>query len=334
MVDWLGWRWAGRVGGSRTRISRIKRARGEPPTGRAASIRLVWSAGALPVSMALVSGPLLLCLLAFPLSAWAQEPIVPWSSSFVGLGGSFNSLNFDQNMFARGTGNVYQGGALVAVGKAGGPAGLRQGTELTFAPAAQMGYFSHFAESDWLWGAKLFYANPAATATTRDIDPQAGMLNTLSGTDSFTGNVVIGSYRTRLNHEVAFMPFIGHSFQRSYVYLGAGPALFATQTKVDNAIGFADVNGKHYDVTGKPLDFASSQWVGGGAAQIGLTYFLDRHWFLDLNYTYARTANFKTHFSSPYASKTTGYNVNGDLFITPSQRVTDQSISVFINRGF
>jgi len=161
------------------------------------------------------------------------------------------------------------------------------------------------------------------------------MLQTVSGPDSFTGNVVIGSYRTKLNHEFAFMPFIGHSFKRSYVYMGAGPALFGTQTKIDNAIGFADYNGMRSDVTGTPLNFASSDWVWGGAAQLGLTYYMDHHWFLDLNYTYARSANFKSNFSAPFANMDTlGYNVVGTLFVAPSQRVTDQSVSVSINRRF
>lgn len=65
---------------------------------------------------------LLLCLLTFPLSAQADEPIVQRSSWFVGLGGSINSVNFDQDMFASGVGNVYTGGTLVATGGAGGPA--------------------------------------------------------------------------------------------------------------------------------------------------------------------------------------------------------------------
>jgi hypothetical protein len=94
-----------------------------------------------------------------------------WSGWFVGLGGSFNTVNFDQNMFAAGDGNVYQGGTLFAVGQAGGPANPRQDTQLTLAPTAQLGYFAHFAESNWLWGAKVFYQYTAATTTTPDIDP-------------------------------------------------------------------------------------------------------------------------------------------------------------------
>ena len=276
----------------------------------------------------------LLWLLAFPLSAQAEEPIVQRSSWFVGLGGSFNTVNFDQDMFASGVSRVFQGETLVGVGQAGGPANPRQDTQSTFAPAAQLGYFAHFAESNWLWGAKFHYRYPDATATTPDIVPQVGMLETVSGSDSFTGNVVIGSYRTRLNHELAFIPFIGHSFARSYVYLGAGPALFETHTKIDNAIGFANVNGMRGDVTGAPVNFASSQWIWGGVAQIGLVYFLDHDWFLDLNYSYARTEKFTSDFSAPFASTSSGFQTNGTLFVSPSQRVTDQSFTVSINRRF
>jgi hypothetical protein len=277
---------------------------------------------------------LLLWLLTLPLSARAEEPIVPRAGWFVGVGGSFNSVNFDQDMFANGVGKVFSGKTLVATGAAGGPANPRQNTESTLAPEAQLGHFSHFAASNWLWGGKVVYRYVDATATTSDIAPQAGMLKTVSGPDSFTGNVVIGSYRTKLNHEFAFIPFIGHSFARSYVYLGAGPALFGTQTKIDNAIGFADFNGMRGDVTGTPDNFASSEWVWGGAAQIGLSYFLDCDWFLGMNYTYARSAKFKSNFSAPFASTTFGYDVVGTLFVAPSQRVTDQSVSVSINRRF
>lgn len=265
---------------------------------------------------------------------FARESVVPSSSWFVGLGGSFNTVDFDQDMYAAGTGDVYEGDTLVAVGQASGPANPRHGNELTLAPAAQLGYFAHLGASNWMLGAKFLYQYSAATASTRDIVPQYGTLDTIDGPDTFTGNVVIGSYRTRLNHEIAFMPFVGHSFARSYIYLGAGPALFQTKTNIDNATGFADYDGMRTNVTGTPVDFESSQWTWGGAAQIGLAYYLNRNWFLDFNYTYARSAEFTSNFSSPFSHTTLGYQVVGDLFVSPSQRVTDQSFMITVNRGF
>ena len=170
---------------------------------------------------------LLLWSLTFPLSARAEEPIVPQAGWFAGLGGSFNSANFDQDMFANGVGNVFSGTKMVATGAAGGPADPRENTEWTLAPEAQLGYFAHFAASNWRWGGK----SSTDTWTRRQLcstSPPRPELHTVSGPDLLMGNVVIGSYRTKLDHEFAFMPFIGHSFTRSYVYMGAGPALFGT----------------------------------------------------------------------------------------------------------
>lgn len=275
-----------------------------------------------------------LSLLAFSPPARAEEPIVPMASWFAGFGGSFNSIDFDQDLFAAGDGIVYSGDTPVAIGGAGGPAASRESNESTLAPAAQLGYFRHFGASDWLWGAKATYQYTDAASTIRDIDPQTGILETIDGPDTFTGNVVVGSYKTQLNHQFAFMPFIGHSFERSYVYAGAGPALFATRTEVDNVLGFADVNGEHAEPTGTPVDFASSQWVWGAAAQIGLAYYLGRNWFVDFNYTFARSDKFSSDYSSPFADSSAGYDIVGNLYVSPSQRVTNQSITITINRGW
>lgn len=58
------------------------------------------------------------------------------------------------------------------------------------------------------------------------------------------------------------------------VYLGAGPALFGTQARIVYAIGFAEIHGSDLDVTGAAVNFSSSEWVWGAAAQVGMTYFL------------------------------------------------------------
>jgi len=60
---------------------------------------------------------------------------------------------------------------------------------------------------------------------------------------------------------------------------------------------------------------------------------MDHNWFMDLNYTYARSAKFKSNFSAPFASTTFGYDVVGTLYVAPSQRVTDQSVSVSIGKA-
>jgi len=77
------------------------------------------------------------------------DPTAPAAGFFVGLGGSYNSVNFsNQNIFAQGVSNVYQGGTVVASGAAGGPTDPYFSIQSTFAPTAQAGYFQHFASSD------------------------------------------------------------------------------------------------------------------------------------------------------------------------------------------
>jgi hypothetical protein len=171
--------------------------------------------------------------------------------------------------------NVYSGSTLIASGQAGGPANPFHDTQSTFAPEAQAGYFSHFANSSWLWGVKFRYKYLGVTSTDRLADsPQTGSTTNTGAAPaatSFTGNVVIQSSQTRLNHELAFLAFLGHSFANTNVYLGAGPALFGTKSDINHAIGYAD-NGTHVNITGAPVNYSSSNWVWGTALQVGMSY--------------------------------------------------------------
>ncbi len=58
---------------------------------------------------------------------------------------------------------------------------------------------------------------------------------------------------------------------------------------MNGLVGFALVDGGIVDQSGGPQDFSSSSWLIGGAAVVGVTYFLTPTWFLDLSYTYAAT---------------------------------------------
>ena len=90
--------------------------------------------------------------LAFCISALAQTPVVPRSSFYVGLGGSYNSMDFGtQNVFAKGTSQTFQNGMLASTGVAAGPGTVDMPTESHFAPSVQAGYFRHFVNGPWLW---------------------------------------------------------------------------------------------------------------------------------------------------------------------------------------
>jgi hypothetical protein len=259
---------------------------------------------------------------------------VPKAALFGGLGGSANSVNFaDQNIFAQGVSNVFQNGVLVAFGSAGGPADPYSSTQSTFAPVAQLGYFQHLADSNWLWGVKFSYSYLAATSTNQSVVvPQVGSF-TSSNSSTFTGNVVVRSYQTSVSHQMTLVPYIGHSFERSFVYLGAGPSLSQTQSNLNGVIGFADLNGIHTNITGTASNFSSSPWVYGGAAVIGATYFFDHSWFLDLSYTYIMTAVQTSSFSAPFSSATSGYTDTGILSGNYSGKVITQSLAISINKA-
>jgi opacity protein-like surface antigen len=235
---------------------------------------------------------------------------MPGAGFFIGLGGSYNSLKFDQELYAAGVSNVYNGSTLIAFGQAGGPANPFHDNQSTFAPEAQVGFFSHFANSSWLWGAKFRYKYLGITSTDRLVDsPQTGSFTNTGAAPantSFTGNVVIQQSEIRVEHELTFLAFLGHSFGNTNVYLGAGPALFGTKSFVNHAIGYADINGTHVSITGTPVNYSSSNWVWGTARQIGMTYWFAPTWFLDFNYTYAFSKRYTNNYSSPFASSTDG----------------------------
>ncbi|MFI4919097.1 MAG: hypothetical protein ACHP65_06040 [Legionellales bacterium] len=282
--------------------------------------------------------PLLLCSgLTF---AGAMGPVSegPSSGVFVGLGGSYNSVKLDQYLDPLiGTTNIYNGATLVASGTANGPAIPFHMTQSTFAPEAQLGYFKHFSGMDWLWGAKFAYKYVAITATDSDlVSPQLGTLTPVTAQGiGFTGRATIESVQTQVSHELDLIPFIGHSFKNSHIYLGVGPSVFDTQTHLDNVTGYADVDSTHADVSGAPTNFSSAKWMWGGVAQIGITYFVEPTWFVDINYTYAMTPHNKTNYSAPFSGTlTNGYTKEGTLLGTSTQYVAVQALGISINKVF
>lgn len=268
----------------------------------------------------------------------ASTSTVPFEALFLGLGGSYGSTSFnDPYLYAQGVSEISQDGVPVAVGAAGGSTYPSLGSDGTLAPIVQFGGFRHFADSNWLWGAKFSYAYLDASSNVANIPvPQSGSFKNLTDDPAtgFSGNVVVHSYESRITHQMSFVPFIGRSFEKLFVYAGAGPTLSQVETNLDGVIGFAAINGTHENITGTPSNFSSSEWVFGGAATIGVTYFLDTSWFVDINYTYARTASYGSSFSAPFSSSTDGYDDVGILSGNYSGSVTTQAVAISINRAF
>lgn len=266
----------------------------------------------------------------------AAASLVPDSAFFLGAGGSFNSTRFnDQNLYAQGISTIYQNGVEVGAGSAGGAVDPNFGTSNDFAGAAQLGYFRHFAGSDWLWGAKLTYNYVGGDAQTQPVAvPQAGSF-TGATPATFTGNVVARSYSSSVDNQFALVPFFGRSFEKGFLYLGAGPTLSRVQYQFDDVVGFADINGLHYDITGQPASYSSSDWVWGGEIIVGATYFLTPDWFVDFSYSYAVTGNTTTNYAGPFSTSARGgFDDIGILSGSFAGGSTTQAFTVSINRAF
>jgi hypothetical protein len=261
----------------------------------------------------------------------AGAPFDP-SGFFFGLGGSYNSVNFgDQNLYVQGVSNVYAGPALIANGFANGSTSVNMPAQSTLAPDVQIGYFQHFADSRWLWGAKFNYSYLNSTAAASGfLVPQAGSFTMGATTTPFTGNVPVGSFQTIVNHQMMWLAFLGHSFDAFTVYFGAGPSLSQTQIKLNNVAGFADIGGKP-TLIAPPDNYGNSGWVAGGAVSVGATYFLSPNWFLDFNYVYDTTLTQTTSFSGPFTNTSGGNTTVGTLSGNSSGRLTTQSVGVSIN---
>ena len=277
--------------------------------------------------------------LSLCISARAQTPVVPRSGFYVGLGGSYNSMDFGtQNVYAIGTSQIFENGEVVSNGIAAGPGTVEMPTELQFAPAVQGGYFRHFRNGPWLWGARLSYTYLDTRSTVENITvPQSGSFTAVAtnATTPFIGTAVARSYQTRIAHQLEFIPFIGHSFEKGFVYLGAGPTGSKTQTDIKQLVGFAALNGVPTDVSGAPQDFSDSGWVVGIVGTIGGTYFLNPSCFLDFAYTYARTSNQTFNYSSTYTNTQNPFGTTaGTLIGSSSGKVITQGFTVTINVVF
>jgi opacity protein-like surface antigen len=262
--------------------------------------------------------------------------LVPDAAFYAGLGAAVNSTTFnDWNVDATGLSDVYQEGVLTASGSAGGPPlDLDLDAQWSFTPQLQLGYFDHFSGSSWMWGGKLSY-NYLNSSSTREnfLIPQFGTY----GTEPFTGNAAVQSMEVSIDHQFAFIPYLGHDFARGFVYAGAGPTLSRVETDVTNLIGFADVAGRPRDISGAPQDFSSSDWVFGGAATLGLTYFVGDAWFIDVNYTVSMTADYTADYRSTFINPGVTPDdplITGDLIGTASGTFTTHAFALSINRAF
>lgn len=255
----------------------------------------------------------------------------------MGLGIGLNSTRYNGQMLeATGTSDVTNTatGAFVSSGTAGGPAvGIDMNTAFGASPTIQGGYFEKFKDSSYLWGVKFSYGYLGGTSSTNYLIrvPQYGSYS--NGTP-FTGNAIANSYQKSINHQFSLIPYFGQSFEKGTVYVGVGPTLSQVDTKINNLVGFADINGTRTDISGTPQNFSASQWLWGGAMVLGGTYYFDKSWFLDLSYTISMTQNKTASYYSTFNNPSTPNTYSGSLIGSSTGTATTQSIMLTINKMF
>jgi len=264
---------------------------------------------------------------------------VPKTGVFIGAGGSFNWDWFDQSLQGvSGVTDVLIGPNLVADGQAGGPPANFDRDDSGLAFDAELGYVQRLGDGPWLGGIKFSYKYLNLASDDHNISiPQEGSFTTTGGTPvtiPFMGFVPIRTSQIKIRNQLALIPYVGRSFGRFYLYAGGGPALFDIESEIIDAVGFAEIGGNTVSVTGEPANFSSSDWVWGGAAQVGVDYYLAPTWFLDANYTFAQSAEYKIKYSSPFTNQNGPLTSEGTANLFARQQVTSHSFGITLNKVF
>lgn len=261
---------------------------------------------------------------------------------FIGLGANYSALSLHQDSWGLGISNLVTNGVLTSTGIAQGNAAPFQNTSLTFSPEIQAGYLKNFNSTDY-YGVKFTYQYLGLVVTNRDLYlPQVGELRSYNppSTSSMFGYAIADSVETTVNHDMNLLALFGKQLNNKFIYLGAGPSLISLQSQNYNSIGYALVDGETLNVTGLVNYGSPTIWAWGGAAQIGMSYFIDSSWFLDASYTYTIAGSYTTPHEQSFShtSTTTG----GDTIVTSGVLATKdtfkttrlQSINLSINKLF
>lgn len=272
----------------------------------------------------------------------ANQSIVPQAAFFGGLGGGWSSVSFDsQNVYGKGTSYSPPYGMHTAqIGSAAGSTSLQLNSESALAPIVQVGYFQHMFNGPWMSGGKISYSYINIGSAKNDLQiPQAGGFTEDGSFTPFTGNYLVQSYRQNVNQQISLIPFIGRSFERSYIYLGAGPTFVQTKTYIEDITGYENVTVIPTTPTGVGLGetYTTTQWLCGGIVMIGATYFIDPTWLIDISYTYTITGT-KT---SSWGGSWRDIDINrgnvtrtGTNSGTSSGNVNTQAFTISINKVF
>jgi hypothetical protein len=274
--------------------------------------------------------------------AIASNLASPQSGFFLGAGGSGSSVSFfNQQVYAIGTSySPPYGNNTAQTGSALGSTSPSLDAKFGLAPLVQAGYYNHISHTDWIWGGKFSYSyvNLGSAQSALTI-PQAGGFYENGTYTPFTGNYLVQSFRQNVNHQLSLIPFAGRSFKNSQFYLGLGPMTAQTKTTIQDITGFENVKIVPTTPTGIGLGktYTTSQWLFGGVAMVGSTFFVDQTSFIDVSYSYSITGSVTRNWGGAWAdTDTSRSNVTrtGTNTGTTSGRINTQFLAITFNKVF
>lgn len=262
---------------------------------------------------------------------------VPRCMMFVGGGAGLAIVGSpEQSVYNLGISQIYESGQLVANGVADGPPVTPTlEAEVDCVPFAQVGYFQHFCDSNWLWGVKQSYSYIGANMSVNNLNiPQYGTSSN-PNIATFEGYSVTRSYEVFTDHQFVLTPFLGRSFCNGFIYGGAGPSLNHVGASLNDVVGFATINGELTDISGRPQTVKDTDWAFGVAATAGATYFLTDKAFLDFQYTFANPFAEEFHVESPFYNDFYDPRVyTGTLIGDYTAELSTHLLTVSLNFGF
>ena len=262
--------------------------------------------------------------------------LVPQAAFFGGLGVSGESVKFaHQHVYAGGT--TWQPGPVIGWGA--GSTDLILNSSSAPVPSIQAGYFKQFFGRPWLRGVKISYGYFNVSADRNLLIPQTGGITSTTGgvttAKPFAGNYTVQSYRQTLNHQISLIPLIGRSFEKSYLYLGLGPTFSQAKMLITNmASPIAFVNGVPISPTGvgNGSNYSTNQWLFGGVAMVGITYFINPVWFVDLSYSYSITGTKTSSWGGPWSDTLLDGSMRiGHKSGTSTGSINNQAFSLSMN---
>ncbi len=278
-------------------------------------------------------------LLATACFANATDTNLIHDGLFLGLGASYNSIHLTQNSWGKGVGNITTNTGSNSNGVAEGTGAPFENNSQSLAPEIQIGYVKHFANhQNYLYGFKFSYQYLNSNATNPNLYiPQVGTITSQTGvTSPLYGWVNVDAVEVTTTHQFNLLGFIGETLGNKYFYFGVGPTLTNLTSRNYYSIGYAQFEGATVNVTGLISYSTPSLWLLGGAAQLGMTYYISPTWFIDASYTYSISASTTVNHQQSYAYTSslgsTIYNSSGMLFTKNTLRIKNQTIGITLNK--